>query len=519
MWPFNKQQPQAIPAIPVLPATRHHKTSRKYNNNNTSVKRDLDNIRNLPSQILGQYGNGVKNVSINAVLRQSLTSVRDACRELTIQNPYARRYVQLSSQQTVGADGITVRPQPLSHDGTVDQVLADRLDKMFYEWASNASEFSFDGSMSIDIFQAVTERTRATDGECFIRIHKNNNKVQLELIDSARIPSTKNELLNDGSYISNGIEFNNQDQVLAYHVANVHPLNYTISTNDCQRIPAEKIIHYFIPEFPKQQRGIPDLIASIKTLNDFNAYHEAAIIQKRLASSAMAFITSTDNNQDELLNDSNDEDRESIEYFQAGTIYELQSGQNIQTVNPQAGTDKITEFSDSVLTTISTGLGIPKSMLTGDTQNASFSAAKMADRINRDGMKTKSNLMISKVLNPIFKLWLANTMVNKLDNLSFKNFDDLSNCSFILPKSISLDPNKDAQYEATLLEMGVKSKAMVMRDLGFEPQRVFEELEQEREQEQLINKDMEINNNNVQGNELNEKNEDEETDEGNQSIN
>ncbi|CQI92585.1 phage portal protein%2C lambda family [Yersinia rohdei] len=508
MWPFKKtQQQQSVP--------RQHKASRKYNNNNsTNVKRDLDNIRNLPNQILGQYGNGVNNVSINAVLRQTLTSVRDACRSLTIQNPYARRYVQLSSQQTVGADGITVRPQPLAHDGSVNQVLADSLDKMFYEWASNA-DFSFDGSMSIDIFQQVVERTRATDGECFIRIHRTNNKVQVELIDSARIPSTKNELLDNGSYISNGIEFNEYDQVQAYWVAKVHPLNYTISTNDLKRIPADEIIHYFIPEFPKQQRGIPDLIASIKTLNDFNSYHEAAIIQKRLASSAMAFITSTDNNQDELLNNDDDESRESIEYFQAGTIYELNSGQNIQTVNPQAGTDKITEFSDSVLTTISTGLGIPKSMLTGDTQNASFSAAKMADRINKDGMKTKSNLMISKVLKPIYRLWLQNQMLNSFLNLSFLNFENTANCTFVLPKAISLDPNKDASYEETLLNMGVKSKAMVMRDLGYEPQRVFEEIQQEREQERLINKDMEINNNNVQGKELNEN---EKTNEGDQSI-
>ncbi|HHH1016884.1 TPA: hypothetical protein ACPZQA_004570, partial [Yersinia enterocolitica] len=89
------------------------------------------------------------------------------------------------------------------------------------------------------------------------------------------------------------------------------------------------------------------------------------------------------------------------------------------------------------------------------------------------------------------------------------------NCSFILPKTISLDPNKDAQYEQTLLDMGVKSKSMIMRDLGYEPQRVFDELQQEHER--TINKDMEINN--VQGKELNEKNENEETNEGDQSIN
>ncbi|MEG3135657.1 phage portal protein [Rouxiella sp. T17] len=487
MW-FKRKKEVETPQ----PVVKPYRPRRAYHNN--AKNRVLDNVRmshdlgGVPSRVLGEYGNGLNNVSINAVLRQSLTAVRSACRQLSIDNPYARRYVVLTSSSVCGADGITVRPQPLL-DATVNQQLADTLEKLFYDWAQDASRFSFDGSMSLDLFQQTVERTRAIDGESFIRIRKGKG-LQLEIIDSARVPSTKNELLKNGAYISNGIEFNSDNVVQAYWIANVHPLNYTISTNDLVRIPADEIIHYFIPEYASQQRGIPDLIASIKTLHDFNAFHEASIIQKRIASSAMAFITNQDTTVDPLY-DGQEEEREHTEFFDPGKIYELKAGQNIQTVSPSAGTDGLQAFTDSVLTTISVGLGVTKMNLTGDTSNASFSAAKMSDRIQRDGMKTKSNLMISKVLKPIYKLWLADVMITKLNGLSFKDFDSISNSTYILPKQISLDPNKDAQYEQTLVDMGVKSKSMVIRDLGYEPNKVFEEIEHE----QKINNNMD----NVQG--------------------
>lgn len=486
MWPFNKRQIEQ----PAVPAPKPAKQTRKYQPTSTEFKSQTRSLTGLPTKIIGSYGTGVQNVNINAVLRQSLTSLRDASRSLILQNPYARRYVALSSGTVAGADGITVRPSPIGLDGQTDPVLADRLDKLFYEWASDANRFSTDGSLSFDIFQQLVERARATDGECFVRLHTNGDELQVSIIDAARIPSTKNELLQNGSYISNGIERDKNGRVLAYHVADVHPLNYTIQTNSTQRVPASEVLHYFIPEFPGQERGFPDCIAVMKTLEDFNSYNEASVLQKKIASSAMAFITSTDNSQEELL-DGETEQREYIEHFEPGSIKELQPGQQIQTLNPQAGTDKITEFSDAVLTTISTGLSVPKSMLTGDTQNASFSAAKMADRISREGFKTRSNLLISKVLKPIYREFIKRIMVTELKELSFTNFENIANSTFITVKQVSLDPNKDAQYEQILLQMGVKSKSQIIRDLGMEPQHVFEELKRESEinKTETMNKD------------------------------
>lgn len=496
MWPFNKRQ---IEQQPELPKKQNHQ-ARRHQTPNTEFKANTRSLTGLPNKILGSYGTGVQNVNINAVLRQSLTGLRDASRSLVLQNPYARQYVNLSAGTVAGADGITVRPSPIGLDGSTDHVLADQLDKLFYQWASDANRFSTDGTISFDTFQALVERSRATDGECYVRLHNDGDELQVSIIDAARIPSTKNELLKDGSYISNGIERDRNGRVIAFHVADVHPLNYSIQTNSTQRVPASEVLHYFIPEFPGQERGFPDCIAVIKTLDDFNSYNEATIVQKKIASSAMGFITNTDSNHEELLDGENPE-REFVEYFEPGSIKELAPGQQIQTLNPQAGTDKITEFYDACLTTISTGLGIPKQSLISDTSSASYSASKLADRMSREGFKTRSNLLISKVLKPIYREFIKRVMVSELNNLSFTNFENISNCTFITVKQISLDPLKDAQYEQVLQTLGVKSKSQIIRDLGMEPQHVFEELKREAE----INKTEVTNEQGSSNNEIQQK--------------
>ncbi len=497
MWPFNKRHIEQQPELPK----KQSQQARRYQTTNTEFKANTRSLTGLPNKILGSYGTGVQNVNINAVLRQSLTGLRDASRSLVLQNPYARQYVNLSAGTVAGADGITVRPSPIGLDGQTDPVLADRLDKLFYEWASDANRFSAEGTISFDTFQALVERSRATDGECFVRLHSDGDELQVSIIDAARIPSTKNELLKDGAYISNGIERDKQGRVLAYHVADINPLNYTIQTNSTQRVPASEVLHYFLPEFAGgQERGFPDCIAVIKTLDDFNSYNEATVLQKKIASSAMGFITNSDNTQEELL-DGENPDREYVEYFEPGSIKELAPGQQIQTLNPQAGTDKITEFYDAVLTTISTGLGIPKQSLISDTSSASYSASKLADRMSREGFKTRSNLLISKVLKPIYREFIKRIMVTELNNLSFTNFENIASVNFITVRQISLDPNKDAQYEQVLLEMGVKSKSQIIRDLGMEPQHVFEELKREAE----INKTEDKNEQGSSNNEIQQK--------------
>ena len=125
-----------------------------------------------------------------------------------------------------------------------------------------------------------------------------------------------------------------------------NPITYTYDATAFEIIPAKEICHYFIPTQQGQERGIPDMISTSKTMEDLKNFTEAALIAKRVAASTTAYITNNNNDTDqvELVAGESDSTATYTEYLEAGAVYELGKNQDIKTVNPQAGVDRIGEF-------------------------------------------------------------------------------------------------------------------------------------------------------------------------------
>lgn len=85
----------------------------------------------------------------------------------------------------------------------------------------------------------------------------------------------------------------------------------------------------------------------------------AAITSRKVAASAMAFITNPDSDEIELLK-GDDVSYYEQDYLNPAAIVELQAGQDIKTVNPTQTTDGISEFVDNQLMMIAMGLDITK---------------------------------------------------------------------------------------------------------------------------------------------------------------
>jgi len=479
-WSWMTKTKQEQPSEPVKPVQREKKAVQVGSQN---LKRSIA----ASSRPVIDFGNsGVGTTNINSVLRFALTSIRNKSRELSLHNAVARGYIQKCADGVVGADGITVKPNvQLSGDNSV---LNATLEKLYYRWAEEPNSFSQDGQLSIDLFQQVVEKTRARDGECFIRLHMIDNQVQVSIIDAARLVSTKFASLTGGSYISNSIEFTAVGRPVAYHIANYNPTQYTIDTSTYERVPADEIIHYFIPEFPGQERGIPDLIAGQKALQMIAEYIEAVVVGRKISSSTTAFVTNSASNDIDL---EENETRINTEYLESGAIFELAPGADIKTVSPPSATDTVGEFVDSILSHVAMGLSITKMNLMGDTSNSSFSSAKLADRLQQTTFRTRSNTLISRVLKPLYKMWLKNEMlVNRKLKLNFKDFLEIAEARYIPVRQISIDPGKDADYEIALANAGLKSKQQIIHEMGYEPAQVFREI---AEEEAMINKETEQN--------------------------
>lgn len=481
---FNFFRKKNEPQQPIKPA-KQVKYPEKSN-----LQRALQSIRNTggnnPASGIINFGftSGIASNNINNILRWFLNDFRNVSRESSIHNPIARKYMNLSVDGVVGSMGIYVKPDVQLENKTDEErhEINTKLEKLWDRWAYDAERFSIDGANSLDTFLQVLEKVRVTDGEAFVRIHTLNNTVKVEIIDSARLTQLNNQWLDNGNYISNGIEFDKFNKPVNYYFCQYNPITYTYDAVSYEVIPADEICHYMVSDFQGQQRGLPDLVSTTKIIEDLKNFTEAALVAKRVAASSMAFITNNNNDTEnvELTAGEDDEAAKYYEYLEAGAIYELSKNQDVKSVNPQAGVDHIQEFTNELMKQISMGLNVTQQSLLGDTGNASFSAAKLNERLQATTFGTRTNLLINRVLKKIYIAWFKNEMMtNNSLGLSFSDFDDLICARYIPQKPISLDPLKDIQANVALLDAGLASKTQIISEMGGDPRIVFEDIEKE----------------------------------------
>lgn len=490
---WNKKQQE--PVEPIKQKRKAKSKSKLFDTPQQTLKRDLQAVRGMSTPVINfGFTSGTGSQNLNNLIRWFLSDWRNASREAVLKNPLGRKYMNLSVDGVIGAEGVYVKPGPVAYYMNQDELhnLSQLLEKRFDRWAYDADRFSLDGSMTFDIFQQTIEKIRVQDGECFIRMHKINGTLKLEILDGARLTQLNNQWLDNGNYISNSIEFDKNHRPVNYNFCIYNPITYTYDATAFEVVPANEIYHYFIADQMGQERGIPDMISTAKTMEDLKNFTEAALVAKRISASTTAYITNNNNDTDQvdLIAGEDDSIATYTEYLEAGAVFELGKNQDIKTVNPQAGVDRIGEFTDELMNQISMGLNVTKQSLMGSTADASFSAAKLAERLQATTFRTRTNVLISKVLKPIYLEWLKNEMINNSSlNLSFSDFDDLSCCRFIPVKPISLDPTKDIQAEIMLLDAGLKSKTQIISEMGGDPRVTMEEIEKEQEQ----NKEIESN--------------------------
>lgn len=463
----------------------------------SSLQRDLQAVRGISTPVISfGFTSGTASNNINNIVRWFLADYRAFAREAVMKNPIGRKYMNLSVDGVVGANGIYCKPDVQLDSIDSDEIhkLNQKLEKLFDRWAYDSTRFSLDGSLTFDLFQQTIEKIRVSDGEAFIRIHTINGTVKIEIIDAARLTQLNNQWLDNGNYISNGIEFDKYHKPVNYYFCIYNPITYTYDATAFEIIPASEICHYFIADAMGQERGIPDMVSTNKIMDDLKNFQEAALVAKRVSASSMAFITNNNNDTDQVELVTEEEiSTKYTEYLEPGAVFELGRNQDIKTVNPQAGVDRVNEFTEVLLDQISMGLNVTKQSLMGSTADASFSAAKLAERLQATAFRTRTNVMINKVLKQIYQAWLKNEMLNNNSlGLSFADFDDLVCARYIPQKPISLDPLKDVQAEVAMIDAGLKSKTQVISEMGGDPRIVLEEIEKEKQQKENSSNGFEI---------------------------
>ncbi len=292
-----------------------------------------------------------------------------------------------------------------------------------------------------------------------------------------------------GNKIHDGVEVDSNGMVVAYHICNVYPFEFTGETPKWTRVEAvgkksglPNILHVMSAERPDQYRGVSYLAPVIETLLQLRRYTESELTAALVQSFLTAWITTDTDPTDNPFSEVGAGDNFGVpspapnevsyspnEYEMGpGTINYLQDGENVTFGNPNIPTSGFDDFVKSICRQVGAALELPYDVLMKEF-NSSYSAAKGALEEAWEVFKMRRSWFVSDFCQPVYEAWLAEAVAigriqapGFFDNPLIRNA--WSSARWDGPAQTHLDPVKEATANETLVSHGWKTNEQVTRE-------------------------------------------------------
>lgn len=395
----------------------------------------------------------------NAAFVNSLSLLRNRSRDMVRNDGFAAKAVQVIVDNVVGT-GIVAKPNGKSSPKV------KRANELWKSWAE-ALACDADGLHDFYGIQALAMRAIAESGEVLIRRVRTTSgpvPLQLQLIEADYLDSLKNEKLQGGGYITQGVEHDRTGRRVAYWVFAQHPGDLT-QTNSVKsnRISADEILHLYRVDRPGQVRGVPFGASVMLTLRDYNEFMDAQMMRQKVAAAFSVFVRDVEAPADLVASDS-----PLIDKIEPGLIEYLPPGKDVTFASPP-GVDGLGEFAAQTLRAVACGYGVPYESLTGDFSQVNFSSGRMGwleFARNIDGLRWR--LLVPRLCDQVWK-WFAEAAA-----LSGQNIDGVG-VTWTPPRREMIDPTSEIGATITAIRGGMITLSEAIRQNGYDPETVMNE--------------------------------------------
>lgn len=438
--------------------------------------------------------------SINKDLQAGGKVLRTRARDLSQNNDYARKYLQMCVSNVVGAKGILLQVKAKTAKGKLDHKSNRRVEQAWMQW-SKARNCSWDARLSFVEMQRLFIESAARDGEVLVRIVRDDSQfgLKLQFLDINRLDENLNKNLGNNAQIRMGIEFDNTGKPVAYHLQT--NLENTASAGArYERIDADNIIHAFIGERAEQIRGATWMATAMTRLNMLGAYEEAELVAARIGASKMGFYTSEAG--DSFIGEEDDQGY-LIDSAEPGVFSQLPAGTGFTSFDPTHPTSAFESFNKAILRGIASGLGVAYNSLASDLEGVSYSSIRSGTIEERDQWRVKQNWMTQHFMSRVYDQWLGMQLLNGSIGMGMTEFDKLSEVRWQAKSWTWVDPLKDIKAATEAINAGIKTASEVIAEQGGDIEDVYEQLayEQQLAKEKGLNLSV---NNEVIANETNQ---------------
>jgi lambda family phage portal protein len=403
------------------------------------------------------------STSADAAAAAGLTTMRNRCRDLVRNNPWAERAIRIVAANTVGTGII---PQATTN--------SDRRTRVWESlWKAWGDERDCDVAGAFDFYGLQTQVMRAVeqDGEVLVRrvVTKTPSGVPLALqVLEADYLDTAKDGVFEGRRILQGVEIDGFGRAVAYWLYPEHPgaMAYNAKGWTSVRVPAAEIIRIFRADRPGQVRGVPWLAPAIIRLRDLDELEDALLVRQKIAACFTAFMRDVEGLSSV---DEDDDTVEAFSRFEPGQIELLPPGRDIQFANPPPA-DGGGEQARASLRSIAAAIGITYESLTGDLSQVNFSSARMGWlESQRNFTLWQQQMLIPQLCKPVWT-WFVNAA--EVAGLA----QGPATAVWTPPRREMIDPVKETDALILQVRNGFKSLSEAIREGGRDAETVFEQM-------------------------------------------
>ena len=389
-----------------------------------------------------------------------------------------RKFTGMVVDNVAGPVGFTLNANIKDPSGSVDELASEAI-KHAYGIFSSKGNFDVTGQLTRTKLERLAMATWSQTGE-FIVMAKRSPKylhgIAWQVIDPVRLDPLKYQKLSNGNHIRHGIEMDEDGRPVAYYFKDYDEQEYGYIVSylgqSYTRVPAENVIHWFMPEVANQKRGLPPAAAALWRMRMLSGFEDAAITNARIGAAKMGFFKDPDSADDE----------EDIQIDAEPGMFENIGNRELQQWSPQFPDQSIEPFMKALLRSIASSLRVSYHNLSNDLTSVNFSSIRQGALDEREAWKGIQTSFVDDVVKPMFEMWLETALLNQkiLINgkpLKWERLEKYKAVKFSGRRWAWIDPSAEQTANERAVAQGFKSRSEVIRETSTrEPEHVWDEI-------------------------------------------
>lgn len=424
----------------------------------------------------------------DSIVERAGESLRLQARHLDENHDLAGGVLDVLVNNVVGR-GVAVEPQVKLKDGNLAKAVNDQLMELWEEWV-RFPEVTWECHWNHML--RLLARHWFRDGEVLVKhIEGTSSSIDhgtivpysLEMIEADFLPFDLND---QKKKIIHGVEKNAWRRPRAYYLYKEHPgdLHTLVPRQDTKRFPAEKMLHLKIVKRISQTRGI-SIFASVMTrMEDIKDYELSERMAAKVAASICAYIRKSLDGPTSGVQV--DESGNRLMKMQPGMIFDnLLPGEEVGMIDSNRPNAMLEQFRNSQLRAVAAGTSTGYSSISKDYRGT-YSSQRQELVEQSVHYAVLREYFIERCVRPIWERFVSMAVLSgqlKLPENEI-NKNTLLKAGFQGPVMPWIDPQKEAVAEEKLIQAGLKARAQSIRERGGNPQATFEQIKQEREQDE-----------------------------------